>query len=143
MEMNSNGMFHYRNNTAFRVHSSLYSTEDEIKSDSLSNSPHLQSEINPSKIVENEACRTIVSMLIHQRKTNLGLEQQLKSLQSTNKATTSQSPHSSLESNSNHNLNQSFTIKRSSLDEHQQRNFILHNSQHHFLGKNEFSSSFK
>jgi hypothetical protein len=133
-------MFQY-GNTAFRAHSSIYSTEDEIKSDSLSNSPHLKSENNPSKITENETCRTIVSMLIHQRKRNLGLEQQLKSLQSsTHKATTSQSPHSSLESNSNNNLNPSFIVKRCSLDEHQQRHFILQNSQHHFLGKTNFFS---
>jgi hypothetical protein len=75
-------------------------------------------------------------MLINQRKTNLSLEQQLKHLQSsTNKtATTSQSPtiiHSTLESK---NLNQSLTIKRFSLDEHQQRYF---NSQHHFLSKKQ------
>jgi hypothetical protein len=136
METNSNGIFQYRN-TAFRVHSSLCSNEDEIKCDSLSNSPHLKSE---SKYTENETCRTIVSMLINQRKTNLSLEQQLKHLQSsTNKiATTSQSPtiiHSTLESK---NLNQSLTIKRFSLDEHQQRYF---NSQHHFLTSSSSSST--
>jgi hypothetical protein len=135
MDISSNGMFQYRN-TAFRVHPSLSSNENEIKSQSLSNSPHLKSENNSSKFSPNETCRTIVSMLINQRKANLSLEQQLKHLQSTNKATTSQSPpNSSLESNSNHQINQSETIKTFSLDEQQQqqRNFILQNSQRHFL----------
>ncbi len=142
METNSNGIFQYRQ-TAFRVHSSLCSNEDEIKNDSLSNSPQLKTE---TKLSENETCRTIVSMLINQRKTNLGLEQQLKHLQSsstTTKATTSQSPtiiNSSLESNSN--LNQSLTIKRFSLDEHQQRNFTFQNSQYHFLSKTNNKNSF-
>jgi hypothetical protein len=132
MDINSNGMFQYHN-TAFRVHPSLNSNENEIKSESLSNSPNLKCENNSSKLTENETCRTIVSMLIHQRKTNRGLEQQLKHLQSTNKATTSQSPTISSELNSNYHLNQSSTIKRFSLDEHQQRNFSFQNSQHHFL----------
>jgi hypothetical protein len=124
METCSNRMFQYRT-TAFRAHSSLNSNSNEFKSNSSSNSPHLKSESCSSMLTENETCRTIVSMLINQRKTNLGLEQHLKHLQSTNKATTSQSP---VESNS--------TIKRFSLDETQQRNFLI---QHHFpthsLGK--------
>jgi len=139
MDISCNGTFQYRN-TAFRVHPSLCSDENEIKSESLSNCSHSKCENNSSKLSENETCRTIVSMLINQRKTNLNLEQQLKHLQSNNKATTSQSPpNSSLESNSNYNLindnnfNQSSTIKRFSLDDHQQRNFIFQNSQHHFL----------
>ncbi|CAF1475825.1 unnamed protein product [Rotaria magnacalcarata] len=36
-----------------------------------------------SRLSETEACRTIVSMLINQRKTNFDLEQQLKNLQSS------------------------------------------------------------
>jgi len=128
MDTNLNGMFQYHN-TAFRVHPSLCSNENE----SLSNSPNSKSENNSSKLTENETCRTIVSMLIHQRKTNRGLEQQLKHLQSTNKASTSQSPPISSELNSNYHLNQSLTIKRFSLDEHQQRNFHFQNSQHHFI----------
>lgn len=142
MDINGNGTFQYHN-TAFRVHPSLYSNENEIKSNSLSNSPNLKCENNPTKLRENETCRTIVSMLINQRKTNLSLEQQLKHLQSTNKATTSQSPsllNSSLELNSNeHNerfhLNQSLNNKTFSFDEHQQRNFTFQNSQHHLLSK--------
>ena len=136
MDVCSNGMFQYRN-TAFRVHSSYNSTESEIKSQSLSNSPHLKSETSSSIRTESDTCRTIVSMLIHQRKTNRGLEQQLKHLQSTNKASTSQSPiESNSINNDRSNSNQSLTIKqRFSLDEHQQRNFIFHNSQHHSLGK--------
>ncbi|CAF3039988.1 unnamed protein product, partial [Rotaria sp. Silwood2] len=38
---------------------------------------------SPSRLSDNETCRTIVSMLINQRKTNLDLEQQLKHLQSS------------------------------------------------------------
>ena len=37
----------------------------------------------PTVFSESETCRTIVSMLIHQRKANFDLEQQLKHLQST------------------------------------------------------------
>lgn len=40
---------------------------------------------SPSGLSETEACRTIVSMLINQRKANLNLEQQLKNLQSSMK----------------------------------------------------------
>jgi hypothetical protein len=140
MDVSSNGMFQYRN-TAFRAHPSLSSNCSEIKNDSLSKSPELKCEDNSTKISENETCRTIVSMLINQRKISLGLEQQLKSLQSTNK--TKNIPNSSTESNSilysindnnqRSNLNQLSNIKRFSLDEHQQRNFIFLNSQHHFL----------
>jgi len=137
MDVCSNGMFQFRN-TAFRLHPSCSSTETEMKSDSLSNSPHLKCESSSSILSENETCRTIVSMLLHQRKANQTLEQQLKHLQSattttttnhSNKASTSQSP---IESNSNHNDRLNLT-KRVSLDEHQQRNFSFHNSQHHFL----------
>ncbi|CAF3859278.1 unnamed protein product, partial [Rotaria sordida] len=60
--------------------------------------------------------------------------------------------NSSIESNSNNqnlindnnerfNLNQSFTIKPFSLDEHQQRNFIFPNSQNHFITHSIASSS--
>ena len=38
---------------------------------------------SPSRVSETETCRTIFSMLIHQRKANLNLEQQLKNLQSS------------------------------------------------------------
>jgi hypothetical protein len=38
---------------------------------------------SPSRLSENETCRTIVSLLINQCKTNLDLEQQLKYLQSS------------------------------------------------------------
>lgn len=146
MEINVNGMFQYHN-TAFRVHPSLCSDDNQIKTNSLSNSPNLKTENNSTKLTENETCRTIVSMLINQRKTNLNLEQQLKHLQSTNKATTSQSPtllnssSSDFNTNNDHNdkfySNQSLNIKRFSLDEHQQRNFIYRNSQHHLLSKNK------
>lgn len=121
----SNGTFQFRN-TAFRLHSSCHSSE----SNSVSNSPQLKVE-NPSSSVlsENETCRTIVSMLLNQRKTNLSLEQHLKHLQSTsnhsNKASTSQSP---IESNSNSHDR----LKRSSFDEQQQRNLNFYNSQHRF-----------
>ncbi|CAF2650470.1 unnamed protein product [Rotaria sp. Silwood2] len=160
MDISQNGIFQYHN-TAFRVHPSFNSNEDDIKSHSLSNSPNLKRENSSSTLNENETYRTIVSMLINQRKTNLSLEQQLKHLQSTtnpiNKATTSQSPilptysNSSIELNSNQNLindnydrlnlNQSFTIKPFSFDEHQQRNFIFHNSQNHFITHSIASSS--
>ncbi|CAF4933190.1 unnamed protein product, partial [Rotaria sp. Silwood1] len=162
VDISQNGIFQYRN-TAFRVHPSYNTNEDNIKSHSLSNSPNLKNENSSSSstiLAENEKYRTIVSMLINQRKTNLGLEQQLKNLQSTtnninNKVTISQSPitttitttttysNSSIELNSNQNLihdnnekfnlNQSSTIKSFSLDEHQQRNFNFHNSQNHFI----------
>ena len=125
----STGTFQFRN-TAFRLHSSCHSTE----SNSVSNSPHLKvenaSSASSSVLSENETCRTIVSMLLNQRKTNLGLEQHLKHLQSTsnhsNKASTSQSPTESNSSNSHDRL------KRSSFDEQQQRNLNFHNSQHRF-----------
>jgi hypothetical protein len=38
---------------------------------------------SPTRLTESEACRTIVSLLINQRKANLDLEQQLKHLQSS------------------------------------------------------------
>ncbi|UJR29856.1 hypothetical protein I4U23_017400 [Adineta vaga] len=128
MDVCSNGLLQFRN-TAFRLHPSYCSNETELKSNSLSNSPHLKVENSSSTILsENETCRTIVSMLLNQRKTNLSLEQQLKHLKSStnhsNKASTSQSP---IDSNSNQE--RSSTIKCSSLDE-QQRNFTFQNSLH-------------
>ncbi|CAF1226625.1 unnamed protein product [Rotaria sordida] len=57
---------------------------------------------SPSRLSESETCRTIVSMLINQRKTNLDLEQQLKHLQSS--------------------------IKPISLDEHQTHSFASSSS---------------
>jgi hypothetical protein len=104
METCSNGMFQC-GNTAFRAHSSQNSRDYDIKSNSLSNSPQLKNENCSTMLTSNETCRTIVSLLINQRKTNISLEQHLKQLQSTNKATTSQSPFES-------NSNQSSTIKR-------------------------------
>jgi hypothetical protein len=38
---------------------------------------------SPSRVSETQTCRTIVSMLINQRKANIDLEQQLKHLQSS------------------------------------------------------------
>ncbi|CAF1408489.1 unnamed protein product [Rotaria magnacalcarata] len=159
MDTSQNGIFQYRN-TAFRVHPSCNSNDDERKSHSLSSSPNLKTENSSSILTENDKYRTIVSMLINQRKTNLSLEQQLKYLQSTTnhitKATASQSPPTtysalSTESNSNHNLindfsdrlnsNRSFAIKPFSIDEHQQRNFIFNNSQNHFITRSIVSSS--
>ncbi|CAF1328903.1 unnamed protein product, partial [Adineta ricciae] len=138
----STGTFQFRN-TAFRLHSSCHSTE----SNSVPNSPHLKventssssSSSSSSVLSENETCRTIVSMLLNQRKTNLGLEQHLKHLQSTsnhsNKASTSQSP---TESNSNSHDR----LKRSSFDEQQQqRNLNFHNSQHRFFTHSTLTSS--
>ena len=104
METCSNGMFQC-GNTAFRAHSSHSYRDNDIKSNSLSNSPQLKNETSSTMLTSTETCRTIVSLLIHQRKTNISLEQHLKQLQSTNKATTSQSPSES-------NSNQSSTIKR-------------------------------
>ncbi|CAF1133165.1 unnamed protein product [Adineta steineri] len=148
MDVCSNGMFQFRN-TAFRLHPSYCSNENEKKSDSLPNSPHLKPENSSSSsssssssaiLTENETCRTIVSMLLNQRKTNQSLEQHLKQLQSTtttnhsNKASTSQSPTESNSNNDQSNSNQSsLSTKRFSLDEHQQRNLFFQNSQHHFL----------
>lgn len=60
-----------------------YGNRSLIKSKSLSNSPELRIDKNFN---ENETYRTIFSMLINQRKTNLGLEQQLKHLQSNQKS---------------------------------------------------------
>lgn len=150
MDTNQSGLFQHRH-TAFRVHTSYNLNEDEIKSHSLSNSPNLKNENSSSILRENETYRTIFSMLINQRKTNLDLEQQLKHLQSTtnqiNRATTSQSPpiysNSSIDMNSNRNLinndindqlnsNQLLMMKSCSIDEHSQRNFIFHNNQSHF-----------
>ncbi|CAF0985970.1 unnamed protein product [Adineta ricciae] len=44
---------------------------------------------SPSQVSDTEACRTIFSLLINQRKANLDLEQQLKSLKSSTKSTSS------------------------------------------------------
>ncbi|UJR16550.1 hypothetical protein I4U23_003450 [Adineta vaga] len=44
---------------------------------------------SPSQVSDTETCRTIFSLLIHQRRANIDLEQQLKSLQSTNKSVSS------------------------------------------------------
>ncbi|CAF1443639.1 unnamed protein product [Adineta steineri] len=155
MDVCSNGMFQFRN-TAFRLHPSYCSNENEKKSDSLPNSPHLKPENSSSSssssssaiLTENETCRTIVSMLLNQRKTNQSLEQHLKQLQSTtttnhsNKASTSQSPTESNSNNDQSNSNQSsLSTKRFSLDEHQQRNLFFQNSQHHFLTHSLTSSS--
>jgi hypothetical protein len=40
---------------------------------------------SPSRLADTETCRTIVSLLLNQRKTNINLEQKLKHLQSSNK----------------------------------------------------------
>ena len=77
------------------------------------------------KTSENDTCRTIVSMLINQRKENLNLEQKLKDLQQIKSTTDLNSNH--LEQNERIH---SSTIKHSSLDEHQQRHFLY---QPHFL----------
>lgn len=79
--------------TAFRAHSStLPSTSTERSKDSASSSPELSSEKNSHvSMSENETCRAIVSMLIHQRQTNANLEQQLKDLQTTHGQPTSPS----------------------------------------------------
>ena len=50
----------------------------EMENSSTEHSPS----ISPSRFSDPETCRTIVSLLIHQRKTNLNLEQQLKHLTS-------------------------------------------------------------
>ena len=52
--------------------------------------------ISPSRFSDSETCRTIVSLLIHQRKANLNLEQQLKQLTSLVKPTSTDEhpPHS-------------------------------------------------
>jgi hypothetical protein len=130
MENNCGGMFQFHN-TAFRLHPSYNCNSVEMKrSESLSNSPNLSNENSSSILSENETCRTIVSLLINQRKANLGLEQQLKDLQSTTttnhsiKDTTSQSPITTL-TNSIHQSN-------TNNEQQQQRNFTFHNYQHHF-----------
>ena len=77
--------------TAFRAHSSTLTTTERSK-DSGSSSPELSSESNSHvSMSENETCRAIVSLLIHQRQTNANLEQQLKDLQTTQGQPTSPS----------------------------------------------------
>lgn len=98
--------------TPVPIHANI--NEKEINNDSLPNSPR---------------CRTIVSMLINQYKTNFDLEQQLKDLQSS-KATTSQSPIPILNSSTNSDQSETFqfNFKRSSFDEHPNKNCLQQNN---------------
>ena len=99
--------------TPVPIHANIQPIESN-ETDSLSNSPR---------------CRTIVSMLINQYKTNFNLEQQLKDLQSTSKATTSQSPIPVLNSSSiDHAETFPFNLKRTSFDENQPKQFLHQNN---------------
>lgn len=67
------------------------SSSNTIESFSRSNEHSLSN--SPSQLTDTEACRTIFSLLLHQRKANLDLEQQLKHLQSSSNKSISSDEH--------------------------------------------------
>lgn len=87
-------------------------------------------------------CRTIVSMLINQYKTNYNLEQQLKDLQSSSKATTSQSPIPTLQTSSEHSETFHFNPKRSAFDDKSSHSFCKYSSSSNEIFRLFFCSLF-
>jgi len=120
--------------TAFRAHSSL-SMNEEILREKVSSertSPELIDEQNPSNSSEDEPMRAMLLKLIHQRKANLTLEQQLKDLQSTQKGSSTIDSRSPTSTNYSLNSNES---------NQQQRTFFLLSSQNPFIPSSSSSSS--